>query len=83
MQSRGHAPHSVVSHNPSQAEGCDHLSECSVGGDDAQSQTGGHTYKQTDRAEQCCCVCMPLHSSFHTAVVGKMCSCLFPVSVNY
>lgn len=51
MQSRGDAPHCVVSHNPSQAERCDHLSEGCVGRDDAQGQTGGHTCRVT--AEQC------------------------------
>lgn len=44
VQSGGHTPHCVVSHNPSQAKGCDHLSECCVGREDAQSQTGGNTY---------------------------------------
>lgn len=52
MKSGGHTPHSVVSHNPSQAEGRDHLSECCVWGDDTQSQTGGQTYR--DRAKQWC-----------------------------
>lgn len=47
MQSRGHAPHGVVTHNASQAEGGDHLGEGCVGRDDAQGQTGGHTYRET------------------------------------
>lgn len=47
MQSRRHAPHSVVSHNPSQAKCCDHLSEGCIWGDDTQSQTCGHTYRET------------------------------------
>lgn len=63
VQSRGHAPHSVVSHNPSQAEGGDHLSEGCVGGDDAQSQTGGNTCRET----QLCCYCC-------AALYGKKCA---------
>lgn len=43
VQSGGHAPHGVVSHNPSEAKGGDHLSERRVGGDESQSQTGGNT----------------------------------------
>lgn len=50
VQSGGHAPHSVVSHNPRQAKGGDHLSEGCVGGDDSQSQTGGHTYRESSVA---------------------------------
>lgn len=45
VQSRGHTPHCVVPHNPSEAKGCDHLSERCVGRDNAQSQTGGNTYR--------------------------------------
>lgn len=72
MQSRGHAPHRVVSHNPSQAEGCDHLSEGCVGRDDAQSQTGGHTYRETEQSS--------VNASFHISGVEKMrsFSCFFP-----
>lgn len=44
VQSGGHAPHCVVSHNPSKAKGRDHLSERCVGRDESQSQTGGNTY---------------------------------------
>lgn len=43
VQSGGHAPHGVVSHNPSEAKGGDHLSERCVGRDESQSQTGGNT----------------------------------------
>lgn len=43
VQSGGHAPHGVVSHNPSEAKGGDHLSERRVGRDESQSQTGGNT----------------------------------------
>lgn len=42
VQRGGHTPHCVISHNPSKAKGCDHLSECCVGRDNAQSQTGGN-----------------------------------------
>lgn len=44
VQSGGHAPYCVVSHNPSEAKGRDHLSERCVGRDDSQSQTGGNAY---------------------------------------
>lgn len=44
VQSGGHAPHRVVAHNPSEAEGRDHLSEGCVGRDESQSQAGGNTY---------------------------------------
>lgn len=43
VQSGGHTPHGVISHNPSKAKGCDHLSERCVGRDNAQSQTGGNS----------------------------------------
>lgn len=43
VQSGGHTPHGVISHNPSKAKGCDHLSERCVGRDKAQSQTGGNS----------------------------------------
>lgn len=52
MQGGGHAPHCVISHNPGEAKGCDHLRERCVGGDDSQSQTGGNTYG--DRASGIC-----------------------------
>lgn len=76
MQSRGHSPHSVVSHNSSQAEGRDHLSERCVWGDDTQSQTGGQAYRETEPSSFVVMfVC--LDSSFQIAIVGKMCSFSF------
>lgn len=58
VQSRRHAPHSVVSHNPSQAKCCDHLSEGCIWRDDPQSQTCGHTYRETKQSRAVVAVVM-------------------------
>lgn len=74
MQSGGDAPHGVVPDNPSQTEGCDHLSEGGIWGDDAQSQTGGQTYMDTDQSTAAVVtfVCVCVYSSFPVAVWGKV-----------